>query len=218
MFVSLTLTQSLQRAGIRAGARQAQAYPSQGFEQAVPARVRYGRQAALLTVKRSHGAAARRSLFTLRSAGVTEGSMAPDFTLLDQNGEAVTLSKLRGKPVVLAFYPAASSPGCTKELCAFRDDLAAFESVDAVVLGISSNTVEEQKRFSEAQGYRFRLLADVGGKVRKLYGVPNTLGVLPGRVTYVIDKEGKVVKVHNSQMDFLSHVEEAKRALALMRS
>ena len=218
MFVSLTLTQSLQRAGIRAGARQAQAYPSQGFEQALPARVRYGRQAALLTVKRSHGAAARRSLFTLRSAGVTEGSMAPDFTLLDQNGEAVTLSKLRGKPVVLAFYPAASSPGCTKELCAFRDDLAAFESVGAVVLGISSNTVEEQKRFSEAQGYRFRLLADVGGKVRKLYGVPNTLGVLPGRVTYVIDKEGKVVKVHNSQMDFLSHVEEAKRALALMRS
>ncbi|KAF6002161.1 hypothetical protein F1559_001616 [Cyanidiococcus yangmingshanensis] len=158
------------------------------------------------------------SLFSLRSASVTEGSIAPDFTLLDQNGEAVTLSKLRGQPVVLAFYPAASSPGCTKELCAFRDELADFESVQAVVLGISSNTVEEQKRFADTHGYRFRLLADVGGKVRKLYSVPSTLGVLPGRVTYVIDKEGKVVKVHNSQMDFASHVAEAKRALALMRS
>ncbi|KAK4532288.1 hypothetical protein CCYA_CCYA11G3145 [Cyanidiococcus yangmingshanensis] len=159
-----------------------------------------------------------RALFSLRSASVTEGSIAPDFTLLDQNGEAVTLSKLRGQPVVLAFYPAASSPGCTKELCAFRDELADFESVQAVVLGISSNTVEEQKRFADTHGYRFRLLADVGGKVRKLYSVPSTLGVLPGRVTYVIDKEGKVVKVHNSQMDFASHVAEAKRALALMRS
>lgn len=152
----------------------------------------------------------------MMAGSVTEGTQAPDFTLLDQDGQSVTLSELRDKPVVLMFFPAASSPGCTKQLCKVRDDFSEFESLHAIVLGISSNTVEEQKKFSIAQGYPFRLLADVGGKVRSMYGVPSTLGILPGRVTYVIDKEGKVVKLHNSQMDFASHAAEAKRALALL--
>ena len=161
-------------------------------------------------------ASPRRYGATVTASAVTEGSMAPDFTLMDQDGKPTTLSEFRGQPVVLAFYPGASTPGCTKELCRIRDDFPKFEKLNAVVLGVSSNTVEEQKRFAMAQQYPFRLLADVGGKVRKLYGVPATLGLLAGRVTYVIDKDGKVVKVHNSQMDFESHAVEAEKALSLL--
>jgi len=140
--------------------------------------------------------------------------VAPDFTLTSQSGEKVSLRGVRGRrSVVLFFYPKDDTPGCTKQACAFRDDFEQFGALDAEVLGISSDSVESHKGFAENNGLPFALLSDEGGKVRQLYGVPNTLGLMPGRVTYVIDREGIVRRVFSSQLAVSRHVEEALAAL-----
>jgi peroxiredoxin Q/BCP len=141
--------------------------------------------------------------------GVKAGQRAPDFTLPDGDGKDVRLSGLRGKPVVLYFYPKDDTPGCTKEACSFRDQYQDFQEAGAVVLGVSSDSSEKHKKFAERHRLPFTLLSDGGGKVRKLYGVPATLGLLPGRVTFVIDAEGVVRHVFNSQLDATRHVTEA---------
>ncbi len=117
------------------------------------------------------------------------------------------------KPVVLFFYPKDDTPGCTKEACAFRDDHEEFGRLDAEVLGISSDSVESHRNFAEAHDLPFTLLSDAGGKVRQLYSVPSTLGIFPGRVTYVIDREGVVRHVFSSQLAATRHVQEALGAL-----
>jgi peroxiredoxin Q/BCP len=143
------------------------------------------------------------------------GTVAPDFTLRSQRGESVSLKEFLGRsPVVLFFYPKDDTPGCTRQACAFRDDYGQFGALDAEVLGISSDSVKSHKSFAENNGLPFSLLSDEGGKVRRLYGVPNTLGLLPGRVTYVIDREGVVRHVFSSQSAVRRHVEEALGALA----
>ncbi|HJQ29628.1 MAG TPA: peroxiredoxin [Rubrobacter sp.] len=140
--------------------------------------------------------------------------MAPLFTLPSQAGEMVSLEDFLGrKPVVLYFYPKDDTPGCKREACAFRDDYEQFGGLDAEVVGISSDSVESHRRFAENHGLPFTLLSDEGGKVRRLYGVRNTLGLLPGRVTYVIDREGVVRHVFSSQLAASRHVEEALGAL-----
>jgi thioredoxin-dependent peroxiredoxin len=116
---------------------------------------------------------------------VDAGSKAPNFTLPSQSGEMVSLKDFLGKkPVVLFFYPKDDTPGCTKEACAFRDDYEEFEKLDAEVIGISSDSVESHRSFAEKHFLPFTLLSDEGGKVRRLYGVPSTFGLFPGRVTY----------------------------------
>ena len=117
------------------------------------------------------------------------------------------------KPVVLFFYPKDDTPGCTKEVCAFRDDHEEFGRLDAEVIGISSDSVESHRSFAENHDLPFTLLSDEGGKVRQLYGVPNTLGLFPGRVTYVIDREGVVRHIFSSQLAASRHVQEALEAL-----
>ncbi len=151
-------------------------------------------------------------------ARVDVGSKAPDFTLPSQSGEMVSLSDFLGrKPVVLFFYPKDDTPGCTKEACAFRDDHEQFGKLDAEVFGVSSDSVDSHKRFAGKHSLPFLLLSDEGGAVRKLYGVPNTFGLFPGRVTYVIDAEATVRHVFASQLDVEKHVEEARKALGSVR-
>jgi len=151
-------------------------------------------------------------------ARVDVGSKAPDFALPSQSGEMVSLSDFLGrKPLVLFFYPKDDTPGCAKQACAFRDDHEQFGKLDAEVIGISSDSVDSHKRFAGKHSLPFLLLSDEGGAVRKLYGVPNTFGLFPGRVTYVIDAEGTVRHVFASQLDVEKHVEEARKALGSIR-
>jgi thioredoxin-dependent peroxiredoxin len=131
---------------------------------------------------------------------VRVGAKAPDFALPSQSRETVRLNDFLGKPVVLFFYPKDSTLGCTKEVCAFRDDFQEFGILDAEVIGISSDSVESHRAFVQKHDLPFALLSDGGGKVRKLYGVPNTLGLLPGRVTYVLDEARVVRHISSSQL------------------
>lgn len=143
------------------------------------------------------------------------GDAAPDFTLPSQSGEEVSLRTFVGRKraIVLFFYPKDDTPGCTKEACSFRDGYEQFEKLEAEVIGISSDSVKSHERFVEKHGLPFVLLSDEGDQVRKLYGVPNTLGLFPGRVTYVIDEEGVVRHVFSSQLGVTRHVEQALEAL-----
>ncbi len=126
----------------------------------------------------------------------------------------VSLKDIIGeKPIVLFFYPKDNTPGCTKEACAFRDDYEGFRKLDAEVIGISSDSVGSHQGFAAKHDLPYTLLSDEGRKVRNLYGVPNTLGFVPGRATYVIDRKGIVRHVFSSQLGAEKHVEEALKAL-----
>ena len=149
---------------------------------------------------------------------VDVGSKAPNFTLPSQSGELVSFRDFLGeKPVVLFFYPKDDTPGCTKEACAFRDEYEQFSELDTEVIGISSDSVDSHKSFAKKHNLPFTLLSDKGEKVRRLYNVPNTFGLFPGRVTYVIDQEGIVRHVFSSQIGVERHVQEALEALHSIR-
>jgi peroxiredoxin Q/BCP len=132
---------------------------------------------------------------------IEEGRPAPDFTLLDQEGKAVTLSALKGAPIVLYFYPRDDTPGCTTEACAFRDAEADYQDAGATVLGVSPDDVKSHGKFATKYNLRFPLLADTETKVCQLYGVwkeksmygRTYMGV--ERTTVLIDGEGLVRKV-----------------------
>jgi thioredoxin-dependent peroxiredoxin len=132
---------------------------------------------------------------------VREGQDAPDFTLPDQDGDQVTLSDLRGQPVVLYFFPKADTPGCTNQACGVRDHRADYESAGARVVGVSPDTVAAQKKFAEKYGLDYTLLADENHEVAELYGVwgekkmygKTYMGVQ--RSTFIIDPEGRVAHV-----------------------
>ena len=144
---------------------------------------------------------------------VQVGDVAPDFALPSQAGNEVHLSDFLGKNVVLYFYPKDNTGGCTAEACAFRDSYEVFTGAGAEVLGVSSDSVETHQQFATRQKLPFILLSDSNGIVRKLYGVPATFGILPGRVTYVIDKEGIVRHIFSSQFTPEKHIEEALRII-----
>ncbi|NTU57071.1 MAG: peroxiredoxin, partial [Anaerolineales bacterium] len=109
-------------------------------------------------------------------------------------------SVLGKKNLVIYFYPKDDSPGCTAQACSFRDQFEVFKDADAVIIGISGQSVESHKEFAEKHRLSFTLLSDEGDKIRKKFGVPtNLLGILPGRVTYLVDKGGKVIYIFNSQ-------------------
>ncbi|SRR5579875_363199 len=147
------------------------------------------------------------------SQGAQVGLPAPDFTLPNQEGKPVTLSDFRGKNVVLYFYPKDNTAGCTAEACAFRDSYQVFKDAGAEVIGVSSDSAESHEQFAAQHHLPFILLSDEGGAVRKRYKVPASLGLLPGRVTYVIDREGIVRHIFSSQLNFQKHVTEALRIL-----
>lgn len=143
-------------------------------------------------------------------ASIQVGDHAPDFTLPSQTGQTVSLAQFRDKQaVVLFFYPKDDTMICTKEACSFRDAYEDFVQAGAVVVGVSSDSVESHQGFASGHRLPFALLSDPSGSLRKSFGVPKTLGFLPGRVTYVIDKEGVVRHVFNSQFAADRHVAEA---------
>ena len=147
-------------------------------------------------------------------AAVKAGDRAPDFSLPDAGGRMIGLAEFRGKkPVVLYFYPKDDTPGCTKESCSFRDHFAAFSDVGAEVIGISSDSEASHRKFKDKYKLPFTLLADAGGKVRAQFKVPRSAGILPGRVTYVIDKQGVIRHAFSSQLDVTRHVDEAQEVL-----
>jgi peroxiredoxin Q/BCP len=138
------------------------------------------------------------------------GEKAPEFTLPSSTGAPLALSSLLGrKPIVLFFYPKDDTPGCTVEACGFRDRYEAFGEAGAEVLGVSSDSLESHQRFAAKHKLPMTLLSDADGKVRALYGVRTTLGILHGRATFVIDARGVVRHVFVSQFRFKRHVDEA---------
>jgi len=143
------------------------------------------------------------------------GDTIPTIVLKDQYGELFDLKvKTAGKSVVLFFYPKDDSPGCTAQACSFRDQYEDFKDANAVVIGISGQSVDSHKKFAEKHRLTYTLLSDEGNKIRKKFGVPTDFfGLLPGRVTYVTDKTGKVVYIFNSQTKVNEHVEKTLEIL-----
>jgi peroxiredoxin Q/BCP len=150
---------------------------------------------------------------------IQAGDKAPDFTLPDQSGEPVRLQDRIGeRVVVLYFYPKDNTPGCTAEACAFRDSHEVFAEAGAEVIGVSSDSVARHTAFAERHRLPFTLLSDQGGRIRKAYGVPAVLGVLPGRVTYVIDREGTVRHVFSSMTNIDQHIGDALATVQKLQS
>jgi len=144
---------------------------------------------------------------------VRVGDAAPDFTLPDQAGRPVRLHELLGRgTVVLYFYPKDQTPGCTLEARAFRDSHDRFAATGAEVIGVSSDSVGSHRRFAARERLPFTLLSDRAGAVRALYGVEKTLGILPGRVTYVIDRAGVIRHIYSSQLRPKRHTRQALEA------
>jgi len=147
------------------------------------------------------------------------GDQIPDFSLRDQNGEIFDIKTVLGKKnIVIFFYPLDGSHGCTRQACYFRDFSEDFDATDAVIIGISGQSVESHKKFAENYSLKYPLLSDDGDRVRKLFGVPSNLfGLLSGRVTYVANKDGKIVYIFNSQTKVERHVDEALKVALLLK-
>ncbi|MCL4314200.1 MAG: peroxiredoxin [Candidatus Thermoplasmatota archaeon] len=136
------------------------------------------------------------------------GEPAPDFEAYDQDGKKFKLSDhFKRNPVVLYFYPKDETPGCTAEACAFRDNWERLQQFGTEVFGISSDSVDKHRKFREHHSLPFTLLSDPGAAIRKLYDVKGML--IPPRVTFVIDRSGRIRHIYNSQLNPKNHVEEA---------
>ncbi|WP_299411083.1 peroxiredoxin [Acaryochloris sp. IP29b_bin.148] len=141
---------------------------------------------------------------------INVGDPVPDVSLKTQAGETVNLQSLLGQKIlVLYFYPKDDTPGCTKEACGFRDSYTVFQDAGAEVIGISSDSPTSHQQFVNKYQLPFILLSDERNQARKAFGVPSTLGLLPGRVTYVIDTNGIVRHLFNSQLNFQGHIDES---------
>jgi peroxiredoxin Q/BCP len=143
------------------------------------------------------------------------GDSCPLFSLPDSQGRAIDMQEFIGKKIlVLFFYPKDDTPGCTKEACAFRDAYADFVDLGCEVFGISSDDASSHQAFQDKHQLPYPLLADTQKKVRQLFGVPRSLfGLIPGRVTYVVDLNGKIAGIFNSQTNPVGHIKEALRVV-----
>lgn len=147
-------------------------------------------------------------------AMIAEGQEAPDFALPDQTGAVHRLSEvLKRGPAVVYFYPKDETRGCTAQACSFRDAYEDFREAGAEVIGISADGPESHRAFREHHRLPFILLSDSGGQVAKAFGVKKTLGLLPGRATFLIDREGIVRLAFSSQMKFNEHCPRALEVL-----
>lgn len=143
-------------------------------------------------------------------ASIQIGDRIPDISAVAQDGTRITLADYRGRqPVVVFFYPKDGTAICTKEACAFRDAFEDFVAAGAAVIGVSGDSEASHREFASAHRLPFHLLSDNDGALLKKFGVPKTLGVMPGRVTYVIDRDGIVRHIFNSQFSAGRHVEVA---------
>ncbi|CAG9465609.1 unnamed protein product [Pedinophyceae sp. YPF-701] len=165
--------------------------------------------------------ATRRAISVSRiQAALKEGDDMANYSdyfrkLQTDKGDMISISQYKGKkPVVLFFYPKAETPGCTAEVCSFRDRYSAFQKAGAEVIGISGDDRNAQASFSSKHSLPFTLAVDQGNFLRKGFGIPNDmLGLLPGRQTFVIDKQGKCVLSFNSQLDTQGHIDNALKAV-----
>ena len=142
------------------------------------------------------------------------GDRVPDFSATTEDGGTIRLADFLGQRfLVLFFYPKDGSPICTKEVCSFRDSYEQFVDAGAEVIGVSSDSAESHRVFARHHKLPFRLISDSDNSLRKAFGVPATMGVLPGRATYVIDTEGVLRLTFSAQFASSEHVEQAIRAL-----
>lgn len=143
------------------------------------------------------------------------GDIIPEFQLLTQDGTNFNSADIVGKQaMVIYFYPKDDTPGCTKEACKFRDEFEVFSDLNTTVIGISSDDVASHKAFAEKYNLPFTLLADTDKEVRKLFGVPGFgAGLIPGRVTYIVDKKGVLQYVFNNMSEAEKHIDKALEIL-----
>jgi len=142
------------------------------------------------------------------------GDFLPDFILPNENSNEVDISQHRGKsPLVIFFYPKDDTPGCTLEACAFRDNFDEFSLSGVTIFGISSDDPSSHHRFIRKYSLPFSLLSDVDLTVHRIFGVDKTLGLFPGRVTYVTNGLGMVCKIFRSQLFPRRHIYEALKAI-----
>ena len=147
------------------------------------------------------------------------GDMIPSFALPDQDGNIFDINSVLGKKkLVIFFYPQDGSLYCTREACYFRDFADAFDQADAIIIGISGQSVESHKEFSEKNNLKYTLLSDSENNVRKLFGVSDKVfGLFRGRVTFVADRSGRVVFIFDSQTDVQRHVDEALKIVLVLK-
>jgi peroxiredoxin Q/BCP len=145
------------------------------------------------------------------------GDKVPKFSAIDTNGNVFESDTIVGKKsLVIYFYPKDDTRVCTEQACSFRDQYEDFKALGADVIGVSSDSAKSHQKFTKQYKLPFILLSDVDKKLRRLFGVPNDLlGLIPGRVTYVIDKEGMVQLVFNSMLGKI-HIEKALEILKRM--
>ena len=142
------------------------------------------------------------------------GDQLPHFILNDENHQPVNIASIKGKFLILYFYPKDDTPGCVKEACSFRDSFHDLVEAGAVVYGVSSDKPDSHAQFKARYHLQFSLLSDTSGELRKLLGVPSDLfGLLPGRVTYIFDPNGRLVKEFKSQLSPEKHVKEALKVI-----
>jgi peroxiredoxin Q/BCP len=148
-----------------------------------------------------------------RTVGDQEGQHAPDVELIATDGSPVRLSQFWAKgPIVLYFYPKDDSPGCTAEACSFRDAYTAFSDAGVQVIGVSGDSPESHLRFAQKHHLPYTLLTDRGA-ARRAFGVQGPLGLLPGRTTFIIDREGVIRMRFSSLINMTAHVEQALERL-----
>jgi len=147
------------------------------------------------------------------------GDMIPQFSLYDQDGNLFDIiSVLGSKKMVIFFYPQDGSLNCTREACYFRDLNDVFINNDTVVMGISGQSVGSHTEFAEKNKLNYTILSDPDNSVRKLFGVPSKFfGLVPGRVTYVTDKTGRVIYIFDSQTEVQRHADEALKICLLVK-
>lgn len=146
---------------------------------------------------------------------LTIGDHLPHFIMNNENHEPIDISSFTGRYLVLFFYPKDDTSGCVKEVCSFRDAFQELEEAGAIVFGISGDRPDSHMQFKTKYKLPFPLLSDTGNELRKLLGVPFDLfGLLPGRVTYIFDPEGRLVRVFKSQLSPEKHVKEALKVIA----
>jgi peroxiredoxin Q/BCP len=147
-----------------------------------------------------------------------EGDRAPEVELTMHTGETIALADLwRDRVVILFFYPKDGTLVCTKEACAFRDAFEEFHEAGATVVGVSGDSAEAHRAFADRHRLPFLLATDTNGALRRAFGVPKTMGILPGRVTYVIDREGIIRRMFSAQFAADRHVREARESIGGLR-
>lgn len=142
------------------------------------------------------------------------GDSVPHFKLMNQSGKWIDIKFYIGNPMIIYFYPKDDTPGCTREACTFRDEYNHFSEANVNVFGISDDSVTSHKKFKLKYNLPFDLLSDENNTIRKTFGVPADLfGLIPGRVTYVIDKYGIVRHIFNNQLNSRKHIKESIRII-----